>query len=205
MPRRSNTPPKVDYFEHYRYYHNRGHSTEECNAFEDKIEEFIKLDHLNDFFHKTQSYRLKGRNMPESNHGKDWEHADQSEKRRTWSRSREKEERPLNRPKRVINTIVGGFFGGKATTSARKRHLWQVQSLYMISQHPVPNMSPITFTIDDFKVIDLVQEHLMVISVEITNCIIKKTHVDWPTSCFGKFSNRWKYPSPRSSHMMTPY
>ncbi|KAG4966300.1 hypothetical protein JHK85_041275 [Glycine max] len=71
MPRRSNTPPKVDYFEHYRYYHNRGHSTEECNAFEDKIEEFIKLDHLNDFFHKSQSYRLKGRNMPESNHGKD--------------------------------------------------------------------------------------------------------------------------------------
>ena len=50
MPRRSNTPPKVDYIEHYRYYHNRGHSTEECNAFEDKIEEFIKLDHLNDFF-----------------------------------------------------------------------------------------------------------------------------------------------------------
>jgi len=71
MPRRSNTPPKVDYFEHYRYYRNRGHSTEECNAFEDKIEEFIKLGQLNDFFHKSQSYRLKGRNMPESNHGKD--------------------------------------------------------------------------------------------------------------------------------------
>ena len=34
-------------------------------------------------------------------------------------------------------------------------------------------MLPITFKIEDFKAIDLVHDNLMVISVEIANCILK--------------------------------
>ncbi|KAG4976315.1 hypothetical protein JHK82_035656 [Glycine max] len=36
--------------------------TEECNALKDKIEELIKLIHLQKFVYKPQSYRLEGRN-----------------------------------------------------------------------------------------------------------------------------------------------
>lgn len=52
----------------------------------------------------------------------------------------------------------------------------------MISWHQVPNMLPITFTTNDFKAIDLMQDDPMVISVEIANCIIKKTLVDQGSS-----------------------
>ena len=39
-------------------------------------------------------------------------------------------------------------------------------------------MSLITFTINDFKAIDPMQDDPMVISVEIANCIFKKTLLD---------------------------
>ncbi|KAG5091691.1 hypothetical protein JHK82_050469 [Glycine max] len=38
-------------------------------------------------------------------------------------------------------------------------------------------MSPITFTSNDFKAIDPVQDNLVVMSVEITNFIVRKTLV----------------------------
>lgn len=48
----------------------------------------------------------------------------------------------------------------------------------MVSPHSALNMPPITFTLDDFKGIEPVQDDRMAISIEIVNCIIKKTFVD---------------------------
>lgn len=62
--------------------------------------------------------------------------------------------------------------------------LLQVRSVNSVSRHRVPNMSPITFTSDHFKVIDLVQDDPYGYSVEIANCIIKKTLADQGSSIY---------------------
>ncbi|XP_027357444.1 uncharacterized protein LOC113866844 [Abrus precatorius] len=49
MPRRANTPPRADKSKSCRYHQNRGHTTEECTALRDKIEELIKGGYLKDF------------------------------------------------------------------------------------------------------------------------------------------------------------
>lgn len=76
--------------------------------------------------------------------------------------------------KGVINTIVGGFARVGAIVSAHKRHLQIVQSINMVSTLKAPKMPPITFTSVDFKAIDSVQDDSIIISVEITNCIVQK-------------------------------
>lgn len=54
-------------------------------------------------------------------------------------------------------------------------------------------MSPITFTSDHFKVIDLVQDDPYGYSVEIANCIIKKSLVDQGSSTDILFWNTFKH------------
>nr|KYP40800.1 hypothetical protein KK1_037846 [Cajanus cajan] len=46
MPKRANTPPRVDKPKTCRYHRNRGHSTNECSALKDKLEELIKQGYL---------------------------------------------------------------------------------------------------------------------------------------------------------------
>lgn len=53
-------------------------------------------------------------------------------------------------------------------------------------------MSTITFMTDDFKAIGPVQDDPMVISVEITNYIVKKTLVDQGSSTNILFWNTFK-------------
>ncbi|XP_027338057.1 uncharacterized protein LOC113851996 [Abrus precatorius] len=82
------------------------------------------------------------------------------------SRSREPPARRFEQekyPKRVINTIAGGFAGGGLTHSARKRHLRHVRS-------------------DD----------PMVISVDILNCTVKKTLIDQGSSADILYRNTFK-------------
>ncbi|KAG5133971.1 hypothetical protein JHK82_025159 [Glycine max] len=62
--------------------------------------------------------------------------------------------------------------------------LLQVRSVNSVSRHRVPNMSPITFTSDHFKVIDLVHDDPYGYSVEMANCIIKKTLADQGSSIY---------------------
>ncbi|XP_027357176.1 uncharacterized protein LOC113866547 [Abrus precatorius] len=127
MPRRANTPPWADKSKSCRYHRNRGHTTEECTTLKDKIEDLIKDGHLRGFVQTDPTdYTERGRRdrYPQSSRRyKD----KQPERQRSWSR-----EPPVRRfderekyPKRVINTIAGGFAGGGPTHSARKRHLWQ--------------------------------------------------------------------------------
>ncbi|XP_020209268.1 uncharacterized protein LOC109794208 [Cajanus cajan] len=49
MPRRANTPPRADKAKTCRFHRNRGHSTEECSALKDKLEDLIKQGHLRSF------------------------------------------------------------------------------------------------------------------------------------------------------------
>ncbi|KAG4906698.1 hypothetical protein JHK86_055182 [Glycine max] len=52
MPKRANTPPKVDYSKCGRYHRNHGHSTKEYTTLKAKMEELIKLGHLKKLVHK---------------------------------------------------------------------------------------------------------------------------------------------------------
>ncbi|KAG4912097.1 hypothetical protein JHK82_052683 [Glycine max] len=83
------------------------------------MEDFIKLGHLKDFIHKPQSYRLHNsyRQDQDKRRDRDCSHQSQTESERSQSRSRKRKERPLNQLRCVINTIVGGFAGGRAMTS----------------------------------------------------------------------------------------
>ena len=48
----------------------------------------------------------------------------------------------------------------------------------MVSTLKAPKMPPITFISIDFKAIDPVQDDSVIISVEITNCMVQKTLID---------------------------
>lgn len=62
----------------------------------------------------------------------------------------------------------------------------------MISPHKAPSMPHITFTSHDFRAIDPIQDNPMVISVEITNYIVKNTLVDQGSSTNILFWNTFK-------------
>ncbi|KAL2325925.1 hypothetical protein Fmac_024983 [Flemingia macrophylla] len=109
----------------------------------------------------------------------------QEERRVRWERSRSVEKNPVGQPfgpKKVINTIAGGFAGGGTSSSARRRRLRVVQSINVVDQPARPRMPSITFTDDDFRGVDPILNDPMVISVEINNGIVCKVLVDHGSS-----------------------
>ncbi|XP_027368178.1 uncharacterized protein LOC113874155 [Abrus precatorius] len=149
--RRSALTPlaRADKSKSYRYHRNRGHTTEECTTLKDKIEDLIKDRHLRGFVQTNptgHTERGRDRYPKASRRYKDKQPEQQ------WSRSREPLVKRYNErekyPKRVINTIAGGFAGRGPTHSARKRHLRQVRSVNNVLLGS--RIPPITFTDDDF-------------------------------------------------------
>jgi len=80
--------------------------------------------------------------------------------------------------KGVINYIFGGFARGGSPVSARKTYVRAIQSLNVVSTHPMRHMPPITFWDEDFQVIDPQHDDPMVILVEIEDFVVRKTLVD---------------------------
>ncbi|XP_020232009.1 uncharacterized protein LOC109812451 [Cajanus cajan] len=182
VPRRAMTPPRADKTKACQFHRNRGHTTEECSALRDRIEDLVKAGHLQNFVRSTDNKRGEYRPAKEYQRS----HRDRVPPRnrsRERSRSRDRNDpRDHNHPRRVINTIAGGFAGGGSSSSARKRHLRAIKSINAIGRASPIRMPPITFTDRDFKGIDPVQDDPMVISVEINNCIVRKTLVDQGSS-----------------------
>ncbi|XP_020209186.1 uncharacterized protein LOC109794123 [Cajanus cajan] len=128
IPKRAHTPPRADLSKSCSYHQNHGHSTEECAALKDKVEELIKQGQLKKYVENQ-----------------------------------------------------GGFAGGGATSSARKRYLRAVKTVNFVEKRK-KKMPTITFTDKDFEGVDPDQDDPMVISVEINNCIVKKTLIDQGSS-----------------------
>ncbi|XP_020218378.1 uncharacterized protein LOC109801659 [Cajanus cajan] len=189
VPKRASTPPKADTTKSCRYHRNRGHSTEECAALKDKIEDLIKQGQLQGFVGHPNSSRHADRSRRH----------DQLEQRRIETRlyrerSRFRERReaePSSQPRRVINTIAGGFAGGGSSSSAQRRHLRAVRYVHAV-ETVRRHLLTITFTEADFKGIDPDQDDPMVISVEIHNCIVRKTLVDQGSSADILYWNTFK-------------
>ncbi|XP_068484963.1 uncharacterized protein [Phaseolus vulgaris] len=186
-PRKVASPNNADRRKQCRYHQNTGHSTDECQALKDKIEELIQAGHLCRFVRN-------GRDQP----GR----ADPPRRTRSPHRGRENQNNIGDRqparadpPRRddppreadrrgnreVINTIAGGFAGGGSTNNARKKHLRAVHQVNIVAFRP--RMPPITFTDDDFKSVDYrQQDDPMVIAVNIDRFTIRKTLVNQGSS-----------------------
>ncbi|XP_020240629.1 uncharacterized protein LOC109819334 [Cajanus cajan] len=181
IPKRANTPPRADKAKACRFHRNRGHSTEECSALKDKLEDLIKQGHLKNFV-SPQDHRPRGRDEEYSRRmspPRDRRHRSRSAERKDHSRNSREDNA---RPRKIINTIAGGFAGGGSTSSARKRHLRAVRDVNTVNQQKAPRMPTITFSDRDFRGVDPIQDDPMVISVEMHNCIVKKTLVDQGSS-----------------------
>ncbi|XP_020211745.1 uncharacterized protein LOC109796485 [Cajanus cajan] len=183
VPRRAMTPPYADKTKACQFHRNRGHTTEECSALRDRIEDLVKASHLQNFIRSTDNRRNDYRPGRGEYRRDNQDRAPPRNQSRERSRSQDRNnQRDRNQPRRVINTIAGGFAGGGSSSSARKRHLRAIKSVNAIGWASPIRMPPITFTDQDFQGIDPVQDDLIVISVEINNCIVKKTLVDQGSS-----------------------
>ncbi|XP_020221030.1 uncharacterized protein LOC109803766 [Cajanus cajan] len=179
VPQRAMTPPHADKTKACQFHRNRGHTTEECSALRDRIEDLDKAGHLQSFVRSSDNRRNDNRPGRGEYRRENQDRAPRRNQSREHSRSQDRNnQRDQNQLRRVINTIAGGFAGGGSSSSARKRHLRAIQSVNAIGRASPIRMPPITFTDRDFQGIDPVQDDPMVISVEINNCIVKKTLVD---------------------------
>ncbi|XP_020238883.1 uncharacterized protein LOC109817941 [Cajanus cajan] len=178
VPKQASTPPRADTSKTCKYHRNRGHSTEECAALKDRIEDLIKQGQLQGFVERPNTSRRTDRSRRP-------DHPEPRAETRVYrERSRPRERRdpePTSQPRRVINRIAGGFAGGGSSSSAQRRHLRAIRHVNAVetARHSQPTIS---FTSADFKGIDPNQDDPMVISVEIHNCIVRKTLVDQGSS-----------------------
>nr|KYP47653.1 Transposon Ty3-G Gag-Pol polyprotein [Cajanus cajan] len=193
IPKRASTPPRADTSESCRYHRNHGHSTDECAALKDKIEDLIKQGKLHNFVDRSGSSQNRSyQPRYQDRHRQDRYDKTSDRVRRERSRSRERKDDSAPSHRRVINTIAGGFAGGGTTSSAQKRHLRAIRSVNTVHRQSSRRLPAITFTDADFKGIDPEQDDPMVISVEIHNCIVKKTLIDQGSSADIIYWNTFK-------------
>ncbi|XP_020234743.1 uncharacterized protein LOC109814671 [Cajanus cajan] len=168
-------------------------STDECAALKDKIEDLIKQGKLHNFVDRSGSSQNRSyQPRYQDRHRQDRSDKTSDRVRRERSRSRERKDDSAPSHRRVINTIAGGFAGGGTTSSAQKRHLRAIRSVNTVHRQSSRRLPAITFTDADFKGIDPEQDDPMVISVEIHNCIVKKTLIDQGSSADIIYWNTFK-------------
>ena len=150
--RKTTTPPNADMTKYCRYHRNHGHTTEECKALQDKIEELVRAGHFCRFIRRDDhSSSSRSRQPPRSDHRRP-PHESRHDRHPVQPTSQEPESArtditPADPPLRgTINTISGGFASGGSTSSARKRHLRHIQSINHITHsHHRRCMPPIVY------------------------------------------------------------
>jgi len=164
-PRKVASPNNVDRRKQCQYHQNAGHSTEECQALKDKIEELIQAGHLRRFVRNGRDPPRRAdppRRMRSPQCGRNDE---DNRGDRQLARDDPSREADRRGNREVINTIVGTFARGRSTNNARKRHLRAVHQVNAVAFRP--RMPPIIFTDEDFKGVDYrQQDDLMVIAVD---------------------------------------
>ena len=158
-PRKTTTPPNADMTKYCRYHRNHGHTTEECKALQDKIEELVRAGHFRRFI-RREDHSSRYRHPLDLIHKRP-PYDSRHDRRPTQPTNQEPKPAhtditPADPPLRgTISTISGGFASGGSTSSARKRHLCHIQSINHITHsHHRRCMPPIIFTNDDFHGLD---------------------------------------------------
>ena len=170
-----------------RYHRNHGHTTEDCKALQDKIEELVRVDHFRRFICR-EDHPSRSRYPPRFDHRR-LSHDSRHDRRPNQPTNQDPQPvrtdvTPVDPSLRgTINTISGGFASEGSTSSARKKHLCHIQSINHITHsHHRRRMPPITFTDDDFHGLDHQQDDPMAITVKIENYAVKKVLVDQGSS-----------------------
>ncbi|XP_047165138.1 uncharacterized protein LOC124834482 [Vigna umbellata] len=178
--RRKATPKNADESKTCRLHVNQGHDTEECHMVKEEIERLIRAGYLQEYVKDrasrapTPRRRESARPSPERSSRREEE-----SRRRSRSRSRQPQRERTIRGR--IDTISGGFAGGGASASARKRHLRSLKSVHMVGRQP-RSFPSITFTDADFHAPDSEQDDPMVITAEIARYEVTKVLVDQGSS-----------------------
>jgi len=176
-PRKAATSRIADTSKHCRFHQNYGHTTKECLALMDRIEELIQAGHLRQFV-RNQFRTVRRQRSPERRESRGDLKRKTEERTRTPCPTSSQPPGPSTCVKGVINTIAGRFASGGSSASAIKKHLRAVQSTNAVSMPIRRRMPPITFTNTDFKGIDPFRDDPMVITVKIENFSVMKTLVD---------------------------
>ncbi|XP_017438478.1 uncharacterized protein LOC108344556 [Vigna angularis] len=174
--RRKSSPKNADESKACRLHLNHGHDTEECNIVKDDIERLIRARYLQKYvkeetskapipMRKEMSWRSPERPF----------RRDDRQRRRSRSHSRNPEREGSVR--RRIDTISGGFVGGGASTSTRKRHLRNLNTIHMVDRQR-QSMPNITFTDADFHALDPNHDDPMVITADIARYEVRKVLID---------------------------
>jgi len=66
-PRKTTTPPNADMTKYCRYHRNHGHTTEDCKALQDKIEELVRAGHFRRFI-RREDHSSRSRHPPRPDH-----------------------------------------------------------------------------------------------------------------------------------------
>ncbi|XP_017416661.1 uncharacterized protein LOC108327476 [Vigna angularis] len=181
-PMKRPTPSGADGSKHCVYHKNMGHTTEEYVTLKDKVVELIRTGQLKKYVRVDRPPVPGERPSPRQAYRHDKSRNNRtdrpcSEQRRSKSRNRSRD-LPL---RGHINTISGGFAGKGSSSSARKRHVRALQSVYSVDKLQ-RTMPPITFSDDDFHAPDPDQDDPMVITAEIARYGVSKVLVDQGSS-----------------------
>lgn len=160
-------PDKDQWCHYHRTY---GHETENCRILIREIERLVQDGHLGRYVKKATdgTYRIASRGRRQSQ-GKD-------EANNSAPRSDH-----VIPAKGDLNTIRGGFAGGRPTNSFRKRYARSVMSIAM-EERTFPDHSPLFITTDNFEGVYPHEDDPMVISVVSTDYRVKRVLIDQGSS-----------------------
>jgi len=138
-PRKTTTPPNVNMTKYCRYHRNYGHTTEDCKAFQDKIEELVCAGHFCCYI-RRDDHSSRSRHPPRSDHRRP-PHDSRHDRRPPQPANQEPAPTsPLPTPLRgTINTISGGFASG-GPSLLPERNTSTISNPSIISPIPTTNV-----------------------------------------------------------------
>ncbi|GAU41091.1 hypothetical protein TSUD_139940 [Trifolium subterraneum] len=164
------------------YHRAYGHNTDNCRTLRMHIEKLVQEGHLGRYVQGRGGGHHDKRSDKRSAPNK---HSSRSPKRgrgRDESRDKESGGRHERNERGVVNTIAGGFSGGGATNSARKRYSRSSLSCNIVGVYAFKRHPQISFTFRDFEGIYPHDDDPLVISVVTAGFQIKRAMVDTGSS-----------------------
>ncbi|XP_072077923.1 uncharacterized protein [Arachis hypogaea] len=165
-PRKAGNYPDskgTDRSKYCSFHQKHGHNTDDCIIAKDLLERLARQGHLDKFIggHMQRRLSAPGDQGSAAQHNRD--------------RDRPNHNHP-ELPSRTINCISGGFAGGGATSSARKR---SYRAILSINTDQSPPTSPqITFQAGDHDYSITNLDDPVVISLQLGDLLIKKVLLD---------------------------
>ncbi|XP_025661085.1 uncharacterized protein [Arachis hypogaea] len=169
-PRKAGSYPNLkgaDISKYCSFHQKHGHTTDECVITKDLLERLARQGHLDKYIggHKQRCAPLPGDQSSATQHGRNKDRPNTN---------------PTDQPRRIINYISGGFAGGEATSSVRKRSYRAMLSIEadQHQQQTPPHFPHITFQTSELNSNVTNLDDPVVISLELEDLLVKKVLLD---------------------------